>query len=68
MEYLVQWESDGLKTPELMEWLRRFREDKKAAARDYWSAVYDGIRSAFKDGPDAIPENFTPGQQKTRSS
>jgi glyceraldehyde-3-phosphate dehydrogenase (ferredoxin) len=64
MGYLVQWESDGLRTPELMEWLRRFREDKKTAARDYWDAINSGIRSAFKDGPDAIPDSFTPGQQK----
>jgi glyceraldehyde-3-phosphate dehydrogenase (ferredoxin) len=64
MGYLEQWESDGLRTPELMEWLGRFREDKKAAAKDYWTAVYNGIRSAFRDGPDAIPDSFTPGQQK----
>lgn len=64
MGFLEQWESDGLRTPELMEWLGRFREDKHAAARAYWNAVLDGIRSAFRDGPDAIPESFTPGQQK----
>ena len=63
MGYLVQWESDGLRTPELVEWLARFREDKKAAAKNYWKAVRDGIRAAFKDGPDAIPDSFTPGQQ-----
>lgn len=64
MGYLVQWESDGLRTPELMEWLTRFREDKKAATKAYWNAIYDGIRSAFRDGPDAIPDSFTPGQQR----
>jgi glyceraldehyde-3-phosphate dehydrogenase (ferredoxin) len=68
MGYLVQWESDGLRTPELVEWLNRFREDKQAAANGYWKAVSNGIRSAFHDGPDAIPDSFTPGQQKTRSS
>jgi len=47
-----------------MEWLQRFREDKKAAAKAYWNAIYGGIRSAFNDGPDAIPDSFTPGQQK----
>jgi glyceraldehyde-3-phosphate dehydrogenase (ferredoxin) len=64
MGYLEQWESDGLRTPELMAWLGRFREDKGAATKAYWEAVYNGIRSAFEDGPDAIPDNFTPGQQK----
>ncbi|HSL42745.1 MAG TPA: aldehyde ferredoxin oxidoreductase C-terminal domain-containing protein [Anaerolineales bacterium] len=64
MGYLVQWESDGLRTPELMEWLSRFCEDKKAAVKEYWNAIYKGIRSAFNEGPDAIPDSFTPGQQK----
>jgi glyceraldehyde-3-phosphate dehydrogenase (ferredoxin) len=64
MGYLEQWESDGLRTPELMDWLNRFRTDMHAAAKEYWKAMYDGIRSAFKDGPDAIPDSFTPGQQK----
>ena len=47
-----------------MEWLERFREDKKVAVKAYWNAIYGGIHSAFKDGPDAIPDSFTPGQQK----
>ena len=64
MGYLVQWESDGMRTPDLMEWLGRFREDKDAATRAYWETVYNGIRSAFDAGPDAIPDNFTPGQQR----
>ena len=64
MGYLVQWERDGLRTPELMEWLTRFREDKREATKAYWSAIYHGIRSAFRDGADAIPDSFTPGQQK----
>ncbi len=50
-----------------MEWLGRFREDKHTAVKAYWNAVYNGIKSAFKDGPDAIPDNFTPGQQKRQS-
>jgi glyceraldehyde-3-phosphate dehydrogenase (ferredoxin) len=63
MGYLVQWEADGLATPELVDWLARFRADKKAAAKAYWKAVRDGIRAAFKDGPELIPDSFTPGQQ-----
>jgi len=53
-----------LRTPELIEWLARFREDKQTAVKAYWNAIYSGIRAAFKDGPDAIPDSFTPGQQK----
>jgi glyceraldehyde-3-phosphate dehydrogenase (ferredoxin) len=64
MGYLVQWESDGLRTPELLEWLGRFREDKRTTVREYWKAIYNGIRAAFRDGPEAIPDSFTPGQQK----
>jgi glyceraldehyde-3-phosphate dehydrogenase (ferredoxin) len=63
MGYLVQWEADGLKTPELVDWLKRFRADKPAAAKAYWKAVRDGIRAAFKDGAGLIPDSFTPGQQ-----
>jgi hypothetical protein len=60
----VQWESDGLRTPELMDWLARFRADKMIVAKDYWKAIHDGIRSAFQGGPDLVPDSFTPGQQK----
>jgi glyceraldehyde-3-phosphate dehydrogenase (ferredoxin) len=63
MGYLEQWESDGLRTPELLDWLKRFREDKPAAAKAYWKAVAAGVRSAFADGADAIPDSFTPAQQ-----
>ncbi|HEY3311483.1 MAG TPA: aldehyde ferredoxin oxidoreductase C-terminal domain-containing protein [Anaerolineales bacterium] len=63
MGYLEQWEADGLKTPELLDWLQRFRADKFKAARDYWQALRDGITAAFTDGPDAIPNSLTPGQQ-----
>ena len=68
MGYLVQWESDGLRTPELLDWLKRFRTDKQAAAKAYWKAIYNGIRSAFQDGPQAIPDSFTPGQQRKQES
>jgi hypothetical protein len=64
MGYLVQWESDGLRSPELMEWLGRFRDDKDATVKAYWKAIYNGIKSAFKDGAGAIPDVLTPGQQK----
>jgi hypothetical protein len=63
MGYLEQWEKDGLKTPELLHWLARFREDKHAAAKAYWKAVREGIHAAFMAGPESIPDNFTPGQQ-----
>jgi len=63
MGYLVQWEADGLRDPELMRWLARFREDKKAAALEYWQAIRAGIKEAFAAGAGAIPDSFTPGQQ-----
>ena len=63
MGYLVQWEVDGLHTPELEHWLGRFRQDKKAAAKEYWQAMRMGIKSGFAEGADVIPNNFTPGQQ-----
>ena len=68
MGYLQQWESDGLRTPELMEWLKLFREDKHGAARAYWQAASNGIRSAFRAGPQAIPDSPTPGQQKQQKT
>ena len=63
MGYLEQWEADGLKTPEFMNWLARFREDKLAAAQEYWHAVRTGIMAGFADGPETIPNSLTPGQQ-----
>jgi hypothetical protein len=63
MGYLEQWEKEGLKTPELVEWLARFRADKASAAKAYWTAVREGIHSAFNAGADAIPDSFTPAQQ-----
>jgi glyceraldehyde-3-phosphate dehydrogenase (ferredoxin) len=68
MGYLQQWESDGLRTPELMDWLKRFHEDRHGAAKAYWQAVFDGIRSAFRAGPQAIPDSPTPGQQKQQQN
>lgn len=63
MGYLVQWEADGLKTPELVDWLARFRADKVTAAREYWLAMRAGIRAGYEAGADAIPNSLTPGQQ-----
>jgi glyceraldehyde-3-phosphate dehydrogenase (ferredoxin) len=58
--FLENWERDGLKEAELIEWLARFRADKWAAARDFWQAMYDGMCSAFEQG---LPEpNASPGR------
>lgn len=51
--FLEKWERDGLKEAELLEWLARFRADKWAAARDFWTAMYEGMAEAF-DGPEAL--------------
>ena len=63
MGFLVQWEADGLKDPELLAWLERFRQDKFKAARDFWDETLAGIRAGFDAGADAIPDALTPGQQ-----
>ncbi len=63
MGFLEQWAADGLRDPDLLRWLERFRADKFAAARDYWQAVREGIHAAFQAGAGAIPDNFTPGQK-----
>ena len=63
MGYLAQWEADGLKSPELVDWLARFRADKVTAAREYWLAMRAGIRAGYEAGADAIPNSLTPGQQ-----
>jgi hypothetical protein len=68
MGYLVQWESDGLRSPELMDWLGRFRDDKDTTVKAYWQAIYNGIKSAFMDGARAIPDVLTPGQQKKQEA
>jgi glyceraldehyde-3-phosphate dehydrogenase (ferredoxin) len=52
--YLESWERLDLQEPALHEWLRRFRADKWAAARDYWAEVRAGIREALEAGPDRI--------------
>lgn len=54
--FLQNWENDGLKEPELLEWLARFRADKWQAARDFWQAMYDGMAEAFAQGfPEPTP-------------
>ena len=48
--FLEKWERDGLREPELLEWLARFRADKWQAARDFWQEMYDGMSEAFAQG------------------
>ncbi len=48
--FLEKWERDGLREPELLEWIARFRADKWQAARDFWQAMYDGMAEAFEEG------------------
>ncbi len=48
--FLEKWERDGLREPELLEWIARFRADKWTAARDFWQALYDGMAEAFAQG------------------
>ena len=46
----AKWAREGLKEPELLDWVARFDADKWAAARDYWQALYDGMAEAFATG------------------
>lgn len=62
--FLEQWESHGLKEPELMVWLQRFMDDRSEAALAWWREVMRGIKDAFDDGGELIPDVFTPGQEK----
>jgi glyceraldehyde-3-phosphate dehydrogenase (ferredoxin) len=48
--FLEKWERDGLREPELLDWIARFRADKWKAARDFWQAMYDGMAEAFAEG------------------
>jgi glyceraldehyde-3-phosphate dehydrogenase (ferredoxin) len=45
--FLEKWERDGLREPELLAWIARFRKDKWQAARDFWQEMYDGMAEAF---------------------
>jgi len=62
--YLLQWQANGLDNPGLTAWLKRFAEDKPAAARAYWQEIYAGIEEGFNDGAAKIPDALSPGQQK----
>lgn len=48
--FLEKWERDGLKEPELLDWIARFRADKWKAAREFWQEMYDGMAEAFEEG------------------
>lgn len=61
---LEQWESHGLKDLALLDWLERFRIDKRSAAFEWWTEVLRGIQDAFADGDEMIAEVLTPAQEK----
>lgn len=48
--FLENWERDGLREPELLDWLARFRADKWQAARAFWDELYAGMAEAFAAG------------------
>lgn len=62
--FLEYWEQQDLADPSLADWLKRFRENKRQASKAFWEEIYRGQADAFANGADAIPEMFTPGQQK----
>jgi len=59
-KFLEDWDTRGLKNPQFQAWLQRFRDDKHAAARDFWLEIRAGIDEAFLAGPAAVPEISAP--------
>ncbi len=59
-QFLEKWERFGLKDESLHDWVRRFRQDKWKAAREYWEELFSGIRAAFAAGAEAVPDNVQP--------
>ena len=63
--FLEKWERDGLREPELLEWIARFRADKWKAARDFWQAMRDGMAEAFVEGmPEPLHAEHMPAGKK----
>ncbi len=60
--YLEGWVAEGLAEESLLEWVRRFREDKWTAGRAYWEEMRQGIAEAFDAGAEAIPQVVAPYQ------
>ncbi len=61
-QYLEKWQRFGLDDDSLRDWVRRFREDKWLAARDFWNEMRTGIAEAFESGAEAIPDVVAPYQ------
>ncbi|HTP11420.1 MAG TPA: aldehyde ferredoxin oxidoreductase C-terminal domain-containing protein [Anaerolineae bacterium] len=57
--FLEKWGRDGLREPELLAWLEKFRADKWQAAREFWQEMYDGMSEAFVAGfPEPTPTQW----------
>ncbi len=54
MQFLEQWQHDGLKNDALDAWTKRFQEDKLEAGRAFWEEIQRGIDDAFAEGPEAL--------------
>ncbi|MBN1317923.1 MAG: hypothetical protein JXA42_20730 [Anaerolineales bacterium] len=66
-QYLERWQEIGLDNPELKHWVDRFRQDKQAAAREYWNEIAAGIQEAFEAGPEAVPPQLSPNQAAAKN-
>jgi glyceraldehyde-3-phosphate dehydrogenase (ferredoxin) len=63
--FLAKWERAGLREPELLTWLEKFRADKWQAAREFWQEMYDGMCEAFAAGfPEPTPTQWPTGAPK----
>jgi glyceraldehyde-3-phosphate dehydrogenase (ferredoxin) len=61
-QYLEKWDRLGLKDPDLLAWISRFRADHWEAARGYWEEIRTGIMEAFQAGVEAVPDVVAPYQ------
>ena len=61
-QYLEKWDRLGLKDPDLLTWISRFRADRWEAARAYWEEIRTGIMEAFQSGVEAVPDVVAPYQ------
>jgi glyceraldehyde-3-phosphate dehydrogenase (ferredoxin) len=59
-EFLGDWQERGIRDPDLLTWLDRFKTDKHAAGWEFWNEIRAGIAEAFAAGPEAIPEISAP--------
>ncbi len=54
MQFLRQWQQEGVKNAALDAWVQRFEQDKREAGRAFWDEIQRGIADAFAAGPEGL--------------